>query len=342
MRIHTKIVIDIATMKVIEDNSYNYEGTIALCGGGGGGGGGSQSSIVQTNLMPVWAQPYVENYLAAINTLSLTAYNVYTGITYAAQNIDETDGITALATRGRNPHAIITKGETYLKNTLDALKFNINPKINAAYLKMAETIIKNFEEDTLPRLKQSFNLSGNYGDDSHHWAQAKAAEDMMAKLQDIGMDVYFKDYLMERGAQVATLDNAIPYGTQDVLNAETLRHAGLLSREYRYGSFEDTYRKWYDMQTGTIKKLSLLENGLKTVIGSNIVETSPYYLPSTMQYVAGFALAGMGAYGQISSMRTPPGAGSTGTNTGTNMGTSSGYTNPQSIKNAELGLASQG
>lgn len=296
MRIHTKIVIDIASMEVIEDTFYNYEGEMGLCKGNG-----ATTSTVNTNTMPDWAQSSITAYLATMNSISATAYQTYTGTTYAEQNDNEKDGITALAVRGLNSHPIITKGETYLQNTLDALKFNINPKINAAYLKMAEVIIKNFEEDTLPRLNQDFNLSGNYGDDSHHWAQAKAAEGMMAKLQDIGMDIYFKDYVMARESQVGTFASVLQYGVQDVLNAETLRMAGLYSREYRFGILEDAYKKWHDEQTAPDKRLNVLETALKTVIGSNITETSPYYRPSTMSYIAGFALAGMGAYGQMQS-----------------------------------------
>ncbi|MCK4819085.1 hypothetical protein KA005_25150, partial [bacterium] len=38
MRFNTKIVIDMATLEVIERESIEYDGPIAHCGGGGGGG----------------------------------------------------------------------------------------------------------------------------------------------------------------------------------------------------------------------------------------------------------------------------------------------------------------
>lgn len=40
MKIYTKIIIDIESLEVIEEESYDYEGEVAECKGGGGGGGG--------------------------------------------------------------------------------------------------------------------------------------------------------------------------------------------------------------------------------------------------------------------------------------------------------------
>ena len=301
MRIHNRVVIDIATGVILEDDFYDYQGQVAECGGGKGGG--SQNSVTQTNLIPGYAQPSVVAYLAKMSELSQTGYETYTGETYAEQNNNEKDGIIALANIGRNPHAIITQGETYLRDTIDALKFGSNPKINEAYLKMASTIITFFEEDTLPRLHQEFNMSGNYGSDSHHWAQAKAAEELMAKLQDIGMDIYFKDYIEERRSQFGSLRAATEYGIQDALNAEILRTAGMYGREYRQGKLEDDYRKWRDEKEAIVRRLEILGNAVRSVVGSQVTETSPFYRPSTISQVAGLALAGVGLYGMMKGLK---------------------------------------
>ena len=42
MKVYTKVVIDIETMEVIEEEAYEYEGPIALCGGSSGGGGSGE------------------------------------------------------------------------------------------------------------------------------------------------------------------------------------------------------------------------------------------------------------------------------------------------------------
>lgn len=41
MKVYNKIVIDIATAEVVEEDFYEYKGPIAMCGGSGGGGGGA-------------------------------------------------------------------------------------------------------------------------------------------------------------------------------------------------------------------------------------------------------------------------------------------------------------
>ena len=43
MKVYTKVVVDMSTMETVEEESFEYEGAVALCGGdsSGGGGGGS-------------------------------------------------------------------------------------------------------------------------------------------------------------------------------------------------------------------------------------------------------------------------------------------------------------
>ena len=43
--IHTRVVIDMATGTVLEDEYYLYDGPVAECGGGGGKGGGSSTTV---------------------------------------------------------------------------------------------------------------------------------------------------------------------------------------------------------------------------------------------------------------------------------------------------------
>ena len=39
-KIYTKIVLNMSSGQTLEEQSFNYKGDVALCGGGGGGGGG--------------------------------------------------------------------------------------------------------------------------------------------------------------------------------------------------------------------------------------------------------------------------------------------------------------
>lgn len=45
MKVITKCVIDMASMEVIEEESYEYEGEVSWCSGGGSGGGGGSGEV---------------------------------------------------------------------------------------------------------------------------------------------------------------------------------------------------------------------------------------------------------------------------------------------------------
>ena len=59
MKIYTKLVIDMATDKVLEEESFEYNGPVAQCGSSGGGGGGSVPANT-TNITTVREAPGIE------------------------------------------------------------------------------------------------------------------------------------------------------------------------------------------------------------------------------------------------------------------------------------------
>jgi len=59
MKIYTKLVIDMATDKVLEEESFEYNGPVAQCGSSGGGGGGSMPANT-TNITTVREAPGIE------------------------------------------------------------------------------------------------------------------------------------------------------------------------------------------------------------------------------------------------------------------------------------------
>lgn len=42
MKVYNKVVLDMETLEIVEEDSYEYEGPVALCGGGSGGGGSGE------------------------------------------------------------------------------------------------------------------------------------------------------------------------------------------------------------------------------------------------------------------------------------------------------------
>lgn len=304
-----------------------------------GGGSGSGNSVIKEQLLPPWALDVeVPRYLEDMKRLSLEEYIGYAEVTYALQGegftwidsngshtIDphthEFDGIKALAYAGREAagdrRTLLTKAETLLQNVIDGIKLNANTKLDAAYLKRAEVIVKEFEETILPRLAQQMNLSGNFGSYGHHYLMAKEAETVMAKLADIGLDLYFKDYILEKTFQQDSVTLAPAFSEQELINAELQIKAGELQREYYQGKLIDDWRKFTEYQQGLIRRLDVAGNSIRAFLGAQSNEVVPYYRPSDMSQVAGLALAGMGLYGSIKGAQnrqeTLVGSSSTGT-----------------------------
>lgn len=264
-------------------------------------GSGSGNNIATEDLIPSWASAYMTEYLTVMSNLSTSDYGTYDGrypgsITYAPQNSNELTGIANLVTAGTTRHLNVSKGEDYLRASLTAAKLNANTGLlDEAYSKRASAIITTFQEETLPQINQN----ADYGSDSHHWMQAKAAEAVMATLQDAAMDIYYNDYLMERNSMNSSLGQGIDYGTQDIHIAEILRQAGQFEREYTQGGLADSYNLWKDKNEAVIKRLEIAGNAVRTILASRVENTMPYYMPSEMSQIAGVGLMGLGMYGMI-------------------------------------------
>ncbi|KKU98300.1 MAG: hypothetical protein UY28_C0004G0038 [Candidatus Amesbacteria bacterium GW2011_GWB1_48_13] len=59
MRVYIRIVVDIKSGRVLEADSYEYEGQVAECKGGGGG------TTTSTTGLPEWLRPYAEQFIQA-------------------------------------------------------------------------------------------------------------------------------------------------------------------------------------------------------------------------------------------------------------------------------------
>jgi len=73
MKIYTKLVIDMTTDEILEQESFEYNGPVAQCGSSGGGGGGSQPANT-TNVQTIREAPEIEaRRLGLIDQAAITA-----------------------------------------------------------------------------------------------------------------------------------------------------------------------------------------------------------------------------------------------------------------------------
>jgi hypothetical protein len=74
MKIYTKLVIDMATDEILEQESFEYNGPVAQCGSSGGGGGGGGQPANTTNVQTIREAPEIEaRRLGLMDQAAMTA-----------------------------------------------------------------------------------------------------------------------------------------------------------------------------------------------------------------------------------------------------------------------------
>ncbi len=274
-----------------------------MSGGGGGGGG---NSVTYTNLLPTYipeVQVKVEEWMGAANTLSSSNFSAYGGVTYAAQNTDETDGIAAVATRGRYGSTIELDGKAFLRNLYDGLKINSNTKIAAFYAAQIEELLQQFDEEVLPAIRANYVFA--WGSSEHNVAEAKASEKMMGKINEIAK-MFYDDYVAERQLQQQGMAHATPYGLQCIRDMEMLRQAGIYAREYDQGYKMDAWERWNESVILPVRNLDILGNATRTVMSTARTATTQYYKPPVWTQIAGLAITGLSLYAMFSGTSLNP------------------------------------
>jgi hypothetical protein len=271
-----------------------------------GGGGGGGNSITYTNLLPTYipgVQAKVEEWLAEASSLSSSNFAVYTDPTYAAQNTDETDGIAAVATRGRYGSTIELDGKAHLRNLYDGLKLNVNTKIASFYAAQIAELIQSFDEEVLPAIRKNFVFA--WGGSEHNVAEAIAAEKMMAKINEIAK-MFYDDYVHERSLMQQGMAHATPYGLQCIRDMEMLRQAGVYAREFDQGSKLDAWARYNEEAILPIRNLDILGNAVRTILSTYREQSQKYYGPPKWAQIAGVAITGLSLYSMYSGTSLNP------------------------------------
>jgi hypothetical protein len=272
----------------------------------GGGGGGGGTSIIYTNMLPTYipgVQAKVEEWMTAANALSSSNFAAYTDPTYAAQNTNETDGIAAVATRGRYGSMIELDGKAHLRNLYDGLKLNVNTKITSFYAAQIAELIQSFDEEVLPAIRKNYVLA--WGGSEHNVAEAIAAEKMMAKINEIAK-MFYDDYVHERSLMQQGMAHATPYGLQCIRDMEMLRQAGVYAREFDQGFKMDAWERYNEAAILPVRNLDILGNAVRTILSTTRSQTTKYYGPPKWTQVAGAAIAGLSLYSMFSGTSLNP------------------------------------
>ncbi len=276
-----------------------------------GGKNGSGATTVVEDPIPDYLKGKVAEYVGEAQMLATPKGSggvfkeEYSEDTYAEMNDDEKNGIAALATRGKNGSAIVSRGKAILEDIATGGQLNANPKLDDYFSAKAEAIAQEFKEQTLPAIDSEALMLGMFGSSGHQIRQIKAAENAAARLAEASEGAYYDDYENSRGVQENIHGHVMVYGHEGARDAKLLQQAGLYMREYNQGKLDDAFKKWKSDQERVVTKLEILGNAIRAMIGSYASKTEPYYRPGPIGQIAGLALAGGGLFASIYSKTSP-------------------------------------
>ena len=264
-------------------------------------GGSKGTSTTTMKNVPAYAEEYVKSYLLKGNNIAFGAaydsfFTQYSEETYAPLFQNEIDGIAALATRGRNGSVVIDKGGTVITDSLDGDYLEGSNAAFQAMLVDATTKPSNTFETQIRNL-----LGGtlyNIGDLSAENQAYSLTSIIAARYNNrAAASMYKANYDMERITQDRLLYQASEYSKESVKDAEWLRKAGMFYRVWLQGSYEDSYKNWFEGQVLEVNRVEVLGNTIRALVGTHSKKTSPFYRPSPAGNVISGAMSGaaMGA-----------------------------------------------
>jgi hypothetical protein len=252
--------------------------------------------------VPSWAQNYVKLYAQrAYDLWTQPALVSYTGQIVADQPQNEADGIAALATRGETGDLVISKATDFIK---DVIQGNRLAGTKQEFIDALALVTGNSTTD-FGSVNSRIGKKARYvGDqDSTFLAQVLAAGYPATFNARITALIYADNYAKER----VFLDHALAYGVEmakhPVIDAETLRKAGLANREYTQNSYVLNHKLFIEQQEMGVANLEIFGNMLRALTGSQQTTTSTDAKGNKLMGAVGGAMTGA----MIGSMFSPIG-----------------------------------
>jgi len=252
--------------------------------------------------VPTWAQDYVKQYgQMAYDLWNQPALVAYGGSIVAAQPQNEADGIQALAIRGAGGDEVISKATAFI---LDVIQGNRLAGTKQEFIDALALVTGNSTTDFASVSSRIGKKARYVGDpDGTFLAQALAAAYPALFNARVSAAIYADNYAKER----VFLDHALAYGVEmgkhPVIDAETLRKAGLANREYLQNSYVLDHKLFIEQQEMSVANLEIFGNMLRALTGSQQTTTSTDPKSNKVMGAVGGAMTGA----MIGSMFSPIG-----------------------------------
>ena len=241
--------------------------------------------------VPSWAQDYVKQYgQRAYDLWNLPAFVAYTGQIVASQAQNEADGIAALATRGETGDLVISKATAFI---LDVIQGNRLAGTKQEFIDALALVTGNSTTDFASVNSRIGKKARYVGDpDSTFLAQALATGYPATFNARISAAIHADNYSKERVFRDHALAYGVEMGKHPVIDAETLRKAGLANRDYLQNSYVLNHKYFIEGQEMAVANLEIFGNMLRALTGSQQTTTSTDPKGNKLMGAVGGAIAG--------------------------------------------------
>ena len=258
------------------------------------------SRTVVSNNPPAFQQPYIERGFEAAQRLFETPRTFYEGSTVVPFSTQTQAGLDAMQTRAEAGSPLVTAAQDLTAATMrgDYLSPDSNPYLKSAMDAATRPMTEAFTQDVMPSIDAAFSSGGRYGSGLQANQQARASENYLQALGDVGSKMAYSNYADERKRQVDAATTAPGMAELDYLDPSRLidigaAYEGMAGRELQ----EDIDRHRFAEDEARIR----LGEYLPAVTGGSWATSTadqPIYSDDVSRYL-GYGAAGAGIAGSL-------------------------------------------
>ena len=266
--------------------------------------GGSSSkpsgsvTTIASNEPSDFIKPYLTEGLDTAKDLFGTPRTMYEGSTVVPFSPQTEAGLTAIQTRAEEGSPLVTGAQDLTASTMagDYLSPDSNPYLASAMDAATRPMREAFTQDVMPGIDAAFSSAGRYGSGLQANQQARAAEDYLTSLGDIGSKMAYTNYATERDRQIAAGAAAPGMAQLDYLDPSKLIDVGA-AREGMAGLQEDIDRFNFgqdELRDRLLEYMPLVTGGQYTSQST----TQPIFSDPAATYL-GYGATGAGILGDL-------------------------------------------
>ena len=295
MKIHTKVVWDIASGEVLEDEFFEYDGPLVEAKGGGGGGGTTINKTEPWQGQKPYLRDVFEQAKQTYYNYTPKAYPGNTTVDYTPQEKTALENLWNYAGTQAPAFAdAVTQANTF------ALGDILNPASNVALQQAAagaiSPVVEQLQQNILPGVQTEALQMGQYGGSRQQAATSqaidKAVEDMLATTAKMygdndanSLDAFSKAMLTAPATQQL---QTVPMQLQSAV--------GEAYRNYEQALLNDAIARWNYKQNLPYEKIAQYQTAVSGGFGGTSTVNRSGYSPSTGSRALGAIGGGVSGY----------------------------------------------